>query len=187
MKILYLNNVITIPSEEGQKRINKALEDHGSSGLEEVYRDEHGHTREFYEDVAGKVPRGFAQEEKDFYKIKMSSGINEDGTILLMEDEVDYDAKPCIINLEDFSTAIDNESIGSVIYLKDGSEIWVVESSYEIGEYIEHLHRSFWQKFVEAFKFYYRKIKNKITGNKTVTYESIINAPENSPELINNK
>ena len=170
MKILYLNNVITIPSEEGQKRINKALEDHGSSGLEEVYRDEHGHTREFYEDVAGKVPRGFAQEEKDFYKIKMSSGINEDGTILLMEDEVDYDAKPCIINLEDFSTVIDNENIGSVIYLKDGSEIWVMESSYEIGEYIEHLHKNLLQKLIEQIKIKlyqlkHRKLKQRVETN----------------------
>ena len=77
MKKLYLTAVITVPSEEGQKRIDEALEKQNFSMIQEVFRDEHGHTRKFYEDVAGKVPKGFAEAEKEFYNETQVSEIDE--------------------------------------------------------------------------------------------------------------
>ena len=148
MKILYLNNVITVPNEKGSKKIEKAI-------TPNKQKNSGGFPKSWYTEQNLRPPED-AEDDEDL--------LNEDGTILLMEDEVDYDAKPCIINLQDLSTAIDNENIGSVIYLKDGSEIWVVESSYEIGEYIEHLHKNLLQKLIEQIKikyyqFKYRKLK----------------------------
>ena len=74
IKTILLNALITVPSEEGQKKIDDALEKEilGTFG---VFKDEHGHTREFYEDVAGKVPKHFEEEEREFYKNNSSSKI----------------------------------------------------------------------------------------------------------------
>lgn len=116
MKLLFLSSIITVPNDKGEKRIKKVLSksEEGDFTL----------SKEWYTEQGLKPPLD-AEEE-----------INEDGTLLLKEDEFKYDFVDCIVRLEDFSSCIDNEKMGSVLYLRDGSELWVNESSEEIFGYI---------------------------------------------------
>ena len=81
MKRLYLSIVVTVSSEEGQKRIDKALEKNNIDFIEGVYVDEYGRSREKYGDLGINPPEGFTEAEKAFRKSFLTSEINENGEI----------------------------------------------------------------------------------------------------------
>ena len=171
MKRLYLTAVITVPSEEGQKRIDEALEKQNFSMIQEVFRDEHGHTREFYEDVAGKVPKGFAELEKEFYSKNQSSEISEDGYMTLAPEEIDYAFLDFVLPLREFVSVTDTLEFGSLVKEQDGTITHVQETAEEINFYIEYLNRSKWQIFKDDFNSFFRRIKYKLKGTKKVNLE----------------
>lgn len=152
MKRLYLTAVIAIPSEDGQKRIDEALEKQNSTLIEEVFRDEHGHTREFYEDVTGKVPKGFSEAEKEFYNRIEVKEIDDEGFISLSVEEIEYVLVDCLIPLSELSDVIDNQDIGSTILKKDGTTIHVKETVKEIDNSIYLISRSKYQIFKDNIK-----------------------------------
>lgn len=112
MKLLYLMSVLTLPNEKGELKIKEATE------------EDEGHID--YESLGIRAPKGKPK-------------IDEFGNINLMEDEIDYAGVDCILNLSEFSSCVDNEKLGSVIYTKDGGELWVHNTVEDISEYIEYL------------------------------------------------
>ena len=166
MKRLYLTAAITVPSEEGQKRIDEAIQkENVSSFVQEVFRDEHGHTREFYEDVAGKVPKGFAEAEKEFYNNTQQSEIDEDGLMFLKPEELEYQFVDYLVPLKKIVDITDTLEFGSIVILENGTSVHVEESAEEINYIIYLLTRSSWDKFKDSIISFWRKITTKININ----------------------
>ena len=124
MKLLFLNRVITVPNEAGQKRIELALEN-----------DE---PRLNY-DALGIMP------PKDL-------DISEDGYLDLVEGEFDYEYKDCVVRLSDFSHCLDNEVFGATLYLKGGEELWIEETSEQIFGYITVLTNPWFKNLIIRIK-----------------------------------
>ena len=120
MKRLYLTAVVTVPSEEGQKRIEEALDKQNFSMIQDVYRCEQGKSREDWQDIlGGKVPKGFDEAEKEFYKNNSSSEIDEDGFIELAPEELEYEFLDYLVPLKNIIDVTDTQEIGSIIILKN--------------------------------------------------------------------
>ena len=181
IKTILLNAIVTVPSEEGQKKIDEALE-RENLGVTQVFRDEHGHTREFYEDVAGKVPNHFEQEEKEFYKNNQGSEIDIDGNILLQESELEELTVPTFIPLDNIDSFVATLEGTTRIYTKNGIAYDVVEDVFEIDSYIELLSMSWVEKQLAYFQSFLRRIKNKITGKKEIDLDELFSRPENQPD-----
>ena len=162
MKRLYLTAVITVPSEEGQKRIDEALSK--TSYLEtQVFRDEHGYTREFYEEIGSKLPKGFAEAEKEFYSKNKESEIDEDGNMYLQPEELEYEFLDYLVPLKRIVDITDTQEIGSIIILDNGLSVHVEETVEEINYLIYLLTMSWWQKIKLEASSFLNTIKNKLT------------------------
>jgi len=186
IKTILLNAIVTVPSEEGQKKIDEALE-RENLGVTQVFRDEHGHTREFYEDVAGKVPKHFEQEEKEFYKNNQCSEIDIDGNILLKEFELEELTVPTFIPLDNIDSFVATLEGTTRIYTKNGIAYDVVEDVFEIDSYIELLSMNWFDKQIAFFQSFLRRcrnyvLKNKITGKKEINLQEILDREENRQE-----
>jgi hypothetical protein len=177
IKTILLNTIVTVPSEEGQKKIDEALE-RENLGITQVFRDEHGHTREFYEDVAGKVPKHFEQEEKEFYENNAGSEIDIDGNILLQDSELEELTVPTFIPLDNIDSFVATLDGTTRVYTKSGIVYNVAEDVFEIDSYIELLSMSWWEKLKLSFLAFWRKITNK----KQVDLQEILSRPENQPD-----
>ena len=158
MKRLYLTAVVTVPSEEGQKRIDEALEKQNLSMIQEVFKDEHGHTREFYEDISGKLPNGFVEAEKEFYSKSPNSEIDEDGNMYLKPEELEYEFLDYLVPLKNIIDVTDTQEIGSIIILKNGMSVHVEETVEHINFMIYMLTMSWWDRLKFRFSnFFTRK------------------------------
>ena len=51
-----------------------------------------------------------------------------------------------------FSSCIENDKLGSVVYTRDGEELWIFETVEEISEYIEYLALNSFEKWWIRFK-----------------------------------
>ena len=181
MKRLYLTAVHTVPSEEGQKRIDEALSK--SNGfVEEVFRDEHGHTREFYEDVAGKVPKGFAEAEKEFYSKNQESEIDENGNMYLQPEEIEYAFTEYLVPLKRVVDVEDTLEFGSMLTLDDGRVVHIEETVEDVNYMIYLLTMSKWDKFLNKINSIFNSFWRKITNKKQVDLDEILSRPENQPE-----
>ena len=149
MKLLYLTSVLAVPNELGEQKIKEATEDDG------------GHIN--YESLGIRAPKG-------------KPSIDENGNIALLEHEVEYTGMGCILNIEEFSTAVDNEKLGSIIYTKDGSELWVFEDTEELSDYINYLSLSSFEKAWIGFKI---SVSNFFRRKPKVDLEEILSRPEN--------
>ena len=160
MKRLYLTAVVTVPSEEGQKRIDEVLEKQNLSMIQEVFKDEHGRTREFYEDISAKLPNGFVEAEKEFYKNSSSSEINENGFIELAHEELEYDFTDYLVLSKHIVDFTDAPEIGSYLELTSGKVVHVEQTVEEINLYLTMLELSWWEKFKIRFSNLFAR-KNK--------------------------
>ena len=157
MKRLYLTAVVTVPSEEGQKRIDEALEKQNFSMIQEVFKDEHGHTREFYEDISAKLPNGFAEAEKEFYSKSPSSEIDEDGNMFLKPEELEYEFLDYLVPLKNIMDVTDTQEIGSIIILKNRMSVHVEETVEHINFMIYMLTMSWWGRLKFRFSNFFAK------------------------------
>ena len=160
MKRLYLTAVVTVPSEEGQKRIDEALEKQNFSMIQEVFKDEHGHTREFYEDISAKLPNGFVEAEKEFYSKNPSSEIDENGFMNLAPEELEYEFLDYLVPLKNIIDVTDTQEIGSIIILKNGMSVHVEETVEHINFMIYMLTMSWWDRLKFRFSNFFAG-KNK--------------------------
>jgi len=125
MKLLYLTSVLALPNEKGELKIKEATEDEGTS-ID-------------YESLGIRAPKG-------------KPTIDENGNISLLEDEIEYAGVGATLSLDAFSSCVNNEKFGSVIYTKDGGELWVHETVEEVSDYIEYLSLNTFEKWWISFK-----------------------------------
>lgn len=154
MKLLYLTSVLTLPNKKGELKIKEATEDDG------IHID--------FESMGIRAPKG-------------KPSIDEDGNIRLMEDEIEYAGISAILNLDEFSSCVNNEKLGSVVYTKDGGEIWVHEEVEEISEYIEFLSLTSFERWWIGFKI---SLSNFFRRKPKVNLQEILSRPENQPDYI---
>lgn len=157
MKRLYLTAVVTVPSEEGQKRIDEALEKQNFSMIQEVFKDEHGHTREFYEDISAKLPNGFVEAEKEFYSKSSSSEIDENGFMNLLPEELEFDFIDYLVPLKKVLDVTEAPEIGSYLELKNGMSVHVEETVEHINFMIYMLTMSWWDRLKFRFSNFFAK------------------------------
>ena len=161
MKRLYLTAVVTVPSEEGQKRIDEALEKQNLPSSQSVFRDEKGRSRADWETILGdeKVPDWFAQEEEEFYKTNPSSEIDENGFMNLAPEELEYEFLDYLVPLKNIIDVTDTQEIGSIIILKNGMSVHVEETVEHINFMIYMLTMSWWDRLKFRFSnLFARKI-----------------------------
>ena len=161
MKRLYLTAVVTVPSEEGQKRIDEALEKQNLPSFQSVFRDEKGRSRADWETILGdeKVPDWFAQEEEEFYKTNPSSEIDENGFMNLAPEELEYEFLDYLVPLKNIIDVTDTQEIGSIIILKNGMSVHVEETVEHINFMIYMLTMSWWDRLKFRFSnLFARKI-----------------------------
>ena len=160
MKKLYLTAVITVPSEEGQKRIDEALEKR-NLGIQNIFKDEKGRSRADWETILGddKVPDWFEQEEKEFYKSNPSSEINENDEMFLENHELEYEFLDYLVPLKNIIDVTDTQEIGSIIILKNGMSVHVEETVEHINFMIYMLTMSWWEKLKFRFSNFFAKNK----------------------------
>ena len=158
MKRLYLTAVVTVPSEEGQKRIDEALEKR-NLGVQNIFKDEKGRSRADWETILGddKVPDWFEQEEKEFYKNNPSSEINENDEMFLENHELEYEFLDYLVPLKNIIDVTDTQEIGSIIILKNGMSVHVEETVEHINFMIYMLTMSWWDRLKFRFSNFFAK------------------------------
>lgn len=149
MKLLYLNSVITVANEKGEQKVKKALDGN-------VKKDEDSLPKSWYTEQNLKPPIDAQDDELE---------IDENGMVFLQEDEFDYDFVDCILRLDDFSSCVDNEKLGSIIYTRDGDEMWVEETVEQIYAYITVLTRHWTTVLSDNIIYYFNFFRRKT--NKT--------------------
>jgi len=159
LKRLYLTAVVTVPSEEGQKRIDEALEKQNLPSSQSVFRDEKGRSRADWETILGdeKVPDWFAQEEDEFYKTSPSSEIDENGYMNLAPEELEYEFLDYLVPLKNIIDVTDTQEIGSIIILKNGMSVHVEETVEHINFMIYMLTMSWWDRLKFRFSNFFAK------------------------------
>lgn len=150
-KYLYLTEISTIISEKGEEKIKRI--ERGSSGIK---RDSFGRSAEFYEDLNIPIPDELLEEDED-------GGIDDEGMIQLEEGEFEYDFNDCLIDLDDFSCAMNHNEFGSNIYLKNQFYIRVEETVEEINLQIAILQLT----RLDKFNIWWETIKNKFKKENT--------------------
>ena len=158
MKRLYLTAVVTVPPEEGQKRIDEALEKR-NLGIQNIFKDEKGRSRADWETILGddKVPDWFEQEEKEFYKNNPSSEINENDEMFLENHELEYEFLDYLVPLKNIIDVTDTQEIGSIIILKNGMSVHVEETVEHINFMIYMLTMSWWDRLKFRFSNFFAK------------------------------
>ena len=158
MKRLYLTAVVIVPSEEGQKRIDEALEKR-NLGIQNIFKDEKGRSRADWETILGddKVPDWFEQEEKEFYKNNPSSEINENDEMFLENHELEYEFLDYLVPLKNIIDVTDTQEIGSIIILKNGMSVHVEETVEHINFMIYMLTMSWWDRLKFRFSNFFAK------------------------------
>jgi hypothetical protein len=157
MKLLYLNCIISIPNEAGEEKIQKATN-----------RDE---PRINYEALGLPTPKDEVETD-------------EDGRVVLEEDDVDYITVPLTMPIDNLDSWVSSTDGGTHLYTKSNMMYTVAEEVWEIDTYLEYINMSWIEKKHLSFKSFLRQcrnyvLKNKITGKKTVNLEELFSRPEN--------
>ena len=156
MKRLYLTAVVTVPSEEGQKRIDEALEKE-TLGVQNIFRDDYGRSRGDYEEMNMRIPSYFDEEEAEFYKNSPKSEISEDGFMQLDPEELEYEFLDYLVPLKNIIDVTDTQEIGSIIILKNGMSVHVEETVEHINFMIYMLTMSWWDRLKFRFSNFFAK------------------------------
>jgi len=158
LKRLYLTAVVTVPSEEGQKRIDEALEKE-TLGVQNIFRDDYGRSRGDYEEMNMRIPSYFDEEEAEFYSKNPSSEIDENGFMNLAPEELEYEFLDYLVPLKNIIDVTDTQEIGSIIILKNGMSVHVEETVEHINFMIYMLTMSWWDRLKFRFSnLFARKI-----------------------------
>ena len=148
MKLLYLNAVIIAANKKGEEKVKRAL---GGT----VKKDEENHpSKQWFLEQNLRPP---ADAEDDIEP-------DEDGMVVLEEDEFDYDFVDYVLKLDKFISCKDNAKIGCIVRTTDGDE-WVEETAEEIYAYITLLTRPWYtvlgDNIIYYLNFFRRKTNKK--------------------------
>lgn len=106
--------------------------------------------------------------------------------MFLKPEELEYQFVDYLVPLKKIVDITDTLEFGSVIILENGTSVHVEESVEEINYMIYLMEMSTLDKMYDKLKDFWREIKYKITGKKKLTYQEIINLPENQNEYKQN-
>jgi len=148
LKQLFLTVEQKVLNEAAQKRLD-LFEEEGEDFIEP--RDSSGRSAEDY-DSLGLPP---SKELRELEKTQTNS-IRFD-----LEKDYDFYETDCIIRMSDYVMCIDDPEGGSVVYLKNGLNVEVLEESDDILAQIWYQNRSWWEKLKE----FINKYKQKSTTN----------------------
>jgi hypothetical protein len=150
MKLIFLTAIITTPNEAGEEKIEKATK---------VRNEE---PRINYESLGIKPPKGEIE-------------LNEDGEVILEDEDFEEVGVPVSIPLDSISSYVALLEGGSLVYTKNNVSYTVEEDVWMIDSYIELLTMSWIEIQWYSFLVFWRKITNK----KQVRLEDILSRPEN--------
>jgi hypothetical protein len=131
MKLLFLTSVSQKPTQAGEEKIKKAFKTDKEEGL----------------------PASWYREQNILPPKELEDNTN--GMILLTEEEFEYVFTDCVLKLDDFSSCVDDEKIGTIIYTMGGEELWVEETSEEIYNYITAITRHWTTILVNNIIYYF--------------------------------
>ena len=158
-KNLYLTSVTLVPSHEGEKKLQKAVEklksrNKGASGG--IYRDEYGRSEEDYENLNIPLPKNFYKniEEDDIE-------IDENDNIFLNPAELEYEYGDVIMPIDSIDFVLDNPEIGSLIYTKAGNVVHVEEIAEEVYFYITLIQMNWWERFKTYVLTFFARFKKQ--------------------------
>lgn len=152
VNLLHLSALSVKPNENGDKKIQKSKEGKGES------RDTYGRSREFYTENNLPIPTHlFESSEEDLE-------YDEEGLLLLDDEDIKYEASPLIIDLLDFSYCSDSDKIGSMLVTKSGEAIDILESSFEVYSQIDWMNKSWVSRNWEDFKYWVSNKKETENG-----------------------
>lgn len=147
MKLLYLTAIQTVPTEEGQKRIDRALK---KSKSEEDDFAKPGTSR-WFKDMGITPPDDLEEEEE-------TDEITEDGFMFMSPEEVEYEFSDLLLPLKDFGYMQDDPIYGSILVTQNGDSFHIEETVEEINWYIHYLQRPWYIKIKDYLK---EKFTNK--------------------------
>jgi len=141
---LSLTGVGEVLKESAEKKLEKESS---------IPRCDSGHTREFYEDLnipENKIPKELIEREKN-QDVELEDDDFEMVTsdIIVYEDQIKF-----MVTDDEFTT----------IFLNDGLNLTVLETSEEIDYYIDFMERTWFDKLKDSISFFIRRIKNKLTN-----------------------
>jgi len=148
MKLLYLTALNAVPTEEGQKRIEKAVKKNKNVDEDNAVQG----SAQWYRNLGVAVPKDLEDEEAD--------EIDEDGMMQLPLEEIDYEFSDLLIPLKEFSACEEHPLIGSHLFTKAGEIFHIEETPEQLFQYITVISRPRYQKLIDWIK-----IKLKININ----------------------
>lgn len=144
MKLLYLTSLTAVPTEEGQKRIDKALKKEKDGVGEPTYL-----SKQWYQEQGLKPPKDLEDDTDE---------ISEEGFMHLPLEEIEYEDSDLVFALEEFVACQENELIGSHLYTKGGEIFHIMETPEQLFSYIAVITRKWDEKVIDWIKL---KIKWK--------------------------
>ena len=148
MKVIYLNALLTVPTEEAEERIQK---NKGSTTI----KDGHTPSRQWFIEQGLTPPKDAKNEEIER---------DEYGNIILDDHEIEEVPVPLSIPLNNLGSWVADIDGGSVVYTKSNIAYNVIEDVYEIDTYIEYITMSWWRRQLLAFKSFFAR-KQKVKTN----------------------
>ena len=135
MKILYLNGILAVPSDSGYDKLLQAKENKNSK-------------QPNWESLGLPTPKDEIQYD-------------EDGLVILEEEDTEYVATSVTIVLSQYSSAEDIIDGGCMVYTKDGMVHRVLETADEVSSYAEMLDMSWLERNFVLLKSQIKKIFTK--------------------------
>jgi len=141
-QLVFFTEVITILSEAGEKKLERATAKKPS--------DEHD--LDFYDRLGIRPPKDLEAEESE---------IDEDGMMVLKEGEFTYDFLNRFFDIADFFSAVEGDEFGTIISFKNGSEYLVDEDIIEVYARIHFAQRSWSEKVGDSIIEFFSRVSLK--------------------------
>lgn len=154
MKRLFLRSLKRELNEAAQKKL-----DEYRNQSDEEPTDEEGRTLSWFEDMNIRPPKSLLDKQKQF----------DEGLELDLEEDYDWFEVDITINQDQFEMVEDDIEEGSIVHLKSGKYLEVIEDSGDINAQIWYNNRSTWEKIKEWYYIQKNKFNNKKkTKNKLI-------------------
>lgn len=120
--IIRIQSTILTPTEKGQKKLDSLK--NSAYGLK---TDEHGKTADWYEDVGIPVPDELKEDYTEDIEVYLT----------LKDGEISTSYSNTCFNTDYLIAIVDNQDMGSTVYLENDIEILAKETEAEIHELIQ--------------------------------------------------
>jgi len=149
MKLLFLTAVTAIPTEEGQKRIQKAVKKNRNSDGDEDFAKPG--TSAWFKSMNITPPDDLEEDEEE---------IDENGFMFIPEDELEYEFSDLVLDMEEFQSCVETSMISSILTTKSG-DIYEIEETPELVYYMIHMASRPWHEKITDWIKEKTKIKWK--------------------------